>query len=1223
VAFSTTETLIKLLNQRVLFLDGAMGTMIQKHNLEEQDFRGNRFADWPSELKGNNDLLTLTQPDIIRDIHRQYLQAGSDILETNTFNANSISMADYNMQSLSYELNKSSANLAKEAAIEFSTDDKPRFVAGILGPTNQTTSLSPDVSDPGYRAVTFDQMVSAYTEACQGLIDGGSDIIMVETIFDTLNAKAALFAIQTILNQTKTPFPVMISGTITDASGRTLTGQTTEALYHSLSHINPLSFGLNCALGADQLRPYIEILSNISDGYVSAHPNAGLPNSFGEYDESPEAMATELAEWAESGYLNIVGGCCGTTPEHIKAITETLSPFKPRQPARKTFAMKLSGLEPLSINEQSLFVNVGERTNVTGSAKFLRLIKEGDFEEALSVARQQVENGAQIIDINMDEGLIDSEQAMVRFLNLIAAEPDISSVPIMIDSSKWSVIEAGLKCIQGKGIVNSISLKEGEEEFLRQAALARSYGAAVIVMAFDETGQADTLDKKVAICQRAYDLLTQSISFPPEDIIFDPNIFAVATGIEEHNNYGVDFIEACRQIKENMPHALVSGGVSNISFSFRGNNLVREAIHSVFLYHAIRAGMDMGIVNAGQLAIFDDIDPPLKEAVTDVILNRRDDATERLVDLAEKYRSSDTGDKETKVDAWREFDIEARLDHALVKGIDKFIDEDTLEAYNNIGSALSVIEGPLMDGMNHVGDLFGAGKMFLPQVVKSARVMKKAVAILLPYLEDEKSEQNTSAGKILMATVKGDVHDIGKNIVSVVLQCNGYEIVDMGVMVPCEAILKKAQQENCDVIGLSGLITPSLDEMVHVAKEMQRLDFDLPLMIGGATTSKTHTAVKIAPEYDNIVVHVNDASRAVNVVNQIIDPNHQIGFKTKLDEEYGAKRAYFESRQVKRDLISLEESRLNRFEAEITTEKVLPNAGFGIWTEQNYSLATLSERIDWTPFFRAWELAGRFPRILEDEVVGEEATNLFNDAQTMLQQLIDEEWLQASAVYGLFSARSDDDDIHIYENHDSDELLAISYQLRQQNKKNGNKANYCLSDFISSDHSRDVIGAFAVNVGGGLAAKVSEFEAQHDDYSAIMLKALADRLAEAYAEQLHERMRKSIWGYVTDEHFTNEELIQEKYRGIRPAPGYPACPDHREKLTIWSLLKPDQAIDLTLTESLAMYPAAAVSGWYFAHPESRYFGIGKLTKDQVEDYASRRGEQVSETERWLAPNLGY
>lgn len=1223
MASPITETIVELLNQKILFLDGAMGTMIQKHNLEEADFRGSRFADWESELKGNNDLLTLTQPEIIKDIHRQYLAAGADILETNTFNANSISMADYNMQSLSYELNQSSAALAKEAAVEFSTDDKPRFVAGILGPTNQTTSLSPDVSDPGYRAVTFDQMVSAYSEACQGLIDGGADIIMVETIFDTLNAKAALFAIQQILNASKSSFPVMISGTITDASGRTLTGQTTEAFYHSLRHINPLSFGLNCALGADQLRPYIEILSNISDGYVSAHPNAGLPNSFGEYDESPQAMAQELSEWANAGYLNIVGGCCGTTPDHIKAITETLSAYKPRVPAKKTFDMKLSGLEPLNINDSSLFVNVGERTNVTGSAKFLRLIKEGDFEEALSVARQQVENGAQIIDINMDEGLIDSEQAMVRFLNLIAAEPDISSVPIMIDSSKWSVIEAGLKCIQGKGIVNSISLKEGEDEFLRQANLARNYGAAVIVMAFDETGQADTLEKKVAICQRAYDLLTQAIGFPPEDIIFDPNIFAVATGIEEHNNYGVDFIEACRAIKANMPHALVSGGVSNISFSFRGNNLVREAIHSVFLYHAIKAGMDMGIVNAGQLAIYDDIDPPLKEAVTDVILNRRDDATERLVDLAEEYRATDTGASEVKVDAWRELDIEARLDHALVKGIDAHIDEDTLEAYNKIGSALSVIEGPLMDGMNHVGDLFGAGKMFLPQVVKSARVMKKAVAILLPYLEEEKSEQNASAGKILMATVKGDVHDIGKNIVSVVLQCNGYEIVDMGVMVPCEAILKKAKEENCDAIGLSGLITPSLDEMVHVAKEMKRLDFNLPLMIGGATTSKTHTAVKIAPEYENIVVHVNDASRAVNVANQIIDPTYQIAFKEDIDKEYADKRAYFESRQVKRDLIPLSDSRNNRFSAEANTELKQPNAGFGVWQEQQYSLEKLSERIDWTPFFRAWELAGRFPRILDDEVVGEEATSLFNDAKAMLKQIIDEGWLEARAVYGLFSASASTDDVHIYESHSSDELLATSYQLRQQGQIKANKPNYCLSDFIDSEHNRDVIGAFAVNVGGGLEAKVAEFESQHDDYSAIMLKALADRLAEAYAEELHERVRQSIWGYASDEQFSNEELIQEKYRGIRPAPGYPACPDHREKLTIWSLLKPDEAIDLTLTESLAMYPAAAVSGWYFGHPESRYFGVGKLSKDQVEDYAKRRGEDLAETEKWLAPNLGY
>ncbi len=1198
-----------------------MGTMIQRHKLGENEYRGERFADWESELKGNNDLLTLTQPDIIREIHQQYLAAGADIIETNTFNANSISLADYHMESLSYELNKESARLAKEATAEYDSTERPRYVAGILGPTNQTTSLSPDVSDPGYRAVTFKQMVDAYMESCRGLIDGGADIIMVETIFDTLNAKAALFAIESYFAQAEISLPVMISGTITDASGRTLTGQTTEAFFHSLRHIEPVSFGLNCALGAKQLRPYIEILSNISDGYVSAHPNAGLPNSFGEYDETPEQMADELEAWAKDGYLNIVGGCCGTTPEHIAAIVDRLQSYQPRKPAAKSFAMKLSGLEALNITPDSLFVNVGERTNVTGSAKFLRLIKEDDFEEALSVARQQVENGAQVIDINMDEGLIDSEQAMVRFLNLIAAEPDISSVPIMIDSSKWSVIEAGLQCIQGKGIVNSISLKEGEEEFLRQASLARQYGAAVIVMAFDESGQADTLDKKVAICTRAYQLLTETIEFPAEDIIFDPNIFAVATGIEEHNNYGVDFIEATRKIKAQLPHALVSGGVSNISFSFRGNNIVREAIHSVFLYHAIQAGMDMGIVNAGQLAIYDDIDPPLKEAVTDVILNRREDATERLVELAEQYRDTGEATSDVKVDAWRELPIHERLDHALVKGIDSYIDEDTLAAYDSIGSALSVIEGPLMDGMNHVGDLFGAGKMFLPQVVKSARVMKKAVAILLPYLEEEKSEQSSSAGKILMATVKGDVHDIGKNIVSVVLQCNGFEIIDMGVMVPCESILQRAKEEQCDAIGLSGLITPSLDEMVHVAHEMKRLDFNLPLMIGGATTSKTHTAVKIAPEYEGIVVHVNDASRAVSVANHIIDPKHQSGFKQELDKEYAEKRAYFESRQVNRNLISITDAQANRFIPE-QYGIADPKAGFGTWEEHNYPLDKLAQRIDWTPFFRAWELPGRFPRILDDEVVGVEATNLYQDAQLMLQSIISESWLTASAVYGLFSVAAQGDDLQIYPSHDSDEVIASSFQLRQQTPVKNGKPNYALSDFVNQE-TRDVMGAFAVNVGGGLEEKVAQFEADHDDYSAIMLKALADRLAEAYAEELHERVRKTIWGYAAGESFTNEELIQEKYQGIRPAPGYPACPDHREKLTIWSLLNPDERIGLSLTESLAMYPVAAVSGWYFGHPQSRYFGVGKLTKCQVEDYAQRRGESVEESERWLAPNLGY
>jgi len=1220
------NTLNEQLEKKILFLDGAMGTMIQRHKLEEQDYRGERFADWESDLKGNNDLLSLTMPDLISAIHAEYLEAGADIIETNTFNANAISLADYQMQELAYEFNYQSAKLAKQQTTRFSSDDSPRFVAGVLGPTNQTTSLSPDVNDPGYRAVTFDQMQTSYYEAAKGLIDGGADILMVETIFDTLNAKAALYAIDCLFEDLNRKLPVMISGTITDASGRTLTGQTTEAFFNSLRHIKPISFGLNCALGAKQLRPYIEILSEISDCYVSAHPNAGLPNSFGEYDETPEEMASELLSWAEAGFLNLVGGCCGTSPDHIRAIKDKLKSCKPRVTNETKKISSYSGLEALTISADSLFVNVGERTNVTGSALFKRLITEGDFDSALSIAKQQVEAGAQIIDINMDEGLIDSEQAMVKFLNLIASEPDISRVPIMLDSSKWSVIEAGLKCIQGKGIVNSISLKEGEQTFIEQAQLARRLGAAVIVMAFDEQGQADNIERKVEICTRAYEVLTKQINFPPQDIIFDPNIFAIATGIDEHNNYGVDFIEACRVIKQTLPYALVSGGVSNVSFAFRGNNFVREAIHSVFLYYAIEAGMDMGIVNAGQLTFFDDIDAELKEAILDVLFNTKPDATDRLVTIADKFRNDTAATSFENKLQWREDSLEEKLIYALVHGDSDFIEEDTLEVYAQLGTALEVIEGPLMLGMNKVGDLFGSGKMFLPQVVKSARVMKKAVAVLLPYLEKEKAGSGgSSAGKILMATVKGDVHDIGKNIVSVVLQCNGYEIVDLGVMVKCEDILEQAQQHNCDVIGLSGLITPSLDEMAHVAKEMQRLKIELPLMIGGATTSKTHTAVKIAPEFEGTVVHVNDASRAVNVANQLTNKDKLKEFKMKLDEEYESKRQYHIKRQKVRELIDLESSRNNKFKADWSEFETKSPSFIGSRVEKNYDLNLLVPKIDWTPFFRAWELAGRYPNILNDEIVGEQATELFKDAQDMLNKIVSESWLKASAVYGFYPANSAGDDIVVYSNSTREKELYRSFQLRQQGPRKGQRPNYCLSDFIAPHETglEDYLGMFAVSIGDGLKERVAEFEQQHDDYSAILLKALADRLAEAYAEELHERVRRTIWGYQSSESLTNEDLIKEKYQGIRPAPGYPACPDHREKISIWSMLKPDENIGLTLTESLAMDPAAAVSGWYFSHPESRYFGTGKVTKEQVEDYASRRKELVEDTETWLGPVLAY
>ncbi|EMR12302.1 B12-dependent methionine synthase [Methylophaga lonarensis MPL] len=1218
-----------LLQQRILILDGGMGTLIQSYQLNEADYRGARFADHPCDLKGNNDLLSLTQPKIIRDIHHAYFAAGADIVETNTFNGTSIAMADYQMEDLVYELNFESARLAREVADSFTAEnpDKPRFVAGVLGPTNRTASISPDVNNPGFRNVTFDELVEAYLEAIHGLVEGGSDLLLVETVFDTLNAKAALFAIDSYFEQHGLHLPVMISGTITDASGRTLSGQTAEAFWNSVSHIQPLSIGLNCALGADQLRQHVEELSGIVTCHVSAHPNAGLPNEFGEYDETPEEMAVQIREWAESGFLNIVGGCCGTTPAHIKAIAEAVAEFKPRVVPENKHHCRLSGLEPLNITPDSLFVNVGERTNVTGSLRFARLIKEGDYDTALEVARQQVENGAQIIDINMDEGMLDSQEAMVTFLNLIAAEPDISRVPIMIDSSKWEVIEAGLKCIQGKGIVNSISLKEGEDKFIEQAKLVRRYGAAVIVMAFDEDGQADTRERKREICTRSYEVLTEKVHFPPEDIIFDPNIFAVATGIDEHNNYAVDFIEATHDIKQSLPHALISGGVSNVSFSFRGNDPVREAIHAVFLYHTIKAGMDMGIVNAGQLAIYDDLPAELRERVEDVVLNRRDDATDRLLEIAENYRGGGAVQKQEDLE-WRSWPVVKRLEHALVKGVADFVDEDVEAARQLYDRPLEVIEGPLMDGMNVVGDLFGEGKMFLPQVVKSARVMKKAVAYLMPFIEAEKDDSTVSSsnGKILMATVKGDVHDIGKNIVGVVLQCNNFEIIDLGVMVPAQTILDTARKENVDIIGLSGLITPSLDEMVHMAKEMQRLGFDMPLMIGGATTSLIHTAVKIDPNYHGPVIYVKDASRAVGVAQHLVSKISRDEFVSKLKQDYADKRERHQGRKNQRPMLSLAAARANKSKIDWASYQPTVPKQPGIQVFDDYPLQELVDRIDWTPFFQSWELAGRFPRILQDEIVGEHATHLFNDAQKMLQQIVDEKWLQARAVIGLFPANSvGDDDIEIYTDDSRSEVLMTLHSLRQQGERPPGRPNAALADFIAPKDSgvADYIGAFAVTAGIGIDEHVERFEEDHDDYHSIMLKALADRLAEAFAERMHELVRKQIWGYVPDEQLDNEALIDEKYQGIRPAPGYPACPDHTEKGLLWDLLDVEKRIGMTLTESFAMLPTAAVSGFYFAHPESRYFGLGKIQQDQVEDYAQRKGWDLATAERWLAPALSY
>ncbi|MBL0328209.1 MAG: methionine synthase [Bacteroidetes bacterium] len=1384
--YKTTASIMtdikKELEKRILVIDGAMGTMIQQYKLEEKDFRSKRFADWPKDLKGNNDLLSITQPQIIKAIHKEYLKAGADIIETNTFSATTIAMADYDMQELAYELNYESAKIAKEAVAEFLAENvtlsgvegqTPRFVAGAFGPTNRTLSLSPNVNDPGFRATTFDELVIAYSEQARGLIEGGADLLLVETIFDTLNAKAALFAIQNVCKEKNIKMPVMVSGTITDASGRTLSGQTTEAFLNSISHVDLLSVGLNCALGAKDMRPYLEELSDKAPFFVSAYPNAGLPNQFGEYDQDAHEMGHQIEDFLRAGFLNIVGGCCGTTPAHIKRIAELAKESKPRKKPVADSLMHLSGLEPLTLRPESNFLNVGERTNVTGSKKFLRLINEGNYEEALSIAKDQVDGGAQVIDVNMDEGMLDSEAAMTKFLNLIASEPDISKVPIMIDSSKWSVIEAGLKCVQGKAIVNSISLKEGEEKFIEHANKIKQYGAAVIVMAFDEVGQADTLQRRIDICKRAYDVLVNKVHFPPQDIIFDPNIFPVATGMEEHRLNALDFFNATKWIKENLPHAKVSGGVSNVSFSFRGNDHVREAIHSAFLYHAVKNGMDMGIVNPAQLVVYDDIDKTLLELVEDVLLNRRDDATERLVEHAESLKGV-TREKTEKDEAWRKGTVEERLSYALVKGLVEYIDVDTEEARLKLGRPLHVIEGPLMDGMNVVGDLFGSGKMFLPQVVKSARVMKKAVAYLEPYLQAEKDanklagivgDGRTNAGKILMATVKGDVHDIGKNIVGVVLACNNYEIIDLGVMVSADKILEEAKKNEVDIIGLSGLITPSLDEMVHVAKEMERLGFTMPLMIGGATTSKVHTAVKIAQNYSGPVIHVNDASKSVPVASSLISDELRDAFMVEVTKDYDRVREQNKNAQSQNKFISIAEARENKFPIDWTKQEIAKPTFIGNKVFTDYSIAEIAEYIDWTPFFISWEMKGSYPKILKDPTRGEEARKLFDDAQTMLKKIIDEKWLRANAVVGIYPANSKGDDIYLSPSLSTGEGGVVFHTLRQQTKKPAGQYNVALSDFIkpfpNSSHSgdfkssdlnttnkldwhlnienakehrsnqteaekivwehlrakqtnykfrrqhlidkyivdfvcldkmlvveidgkyheqikeqddlrtsvleslgfrvirftneevisdidsvirkikescevvsalspegrvgegSDYIGAFALTTGLGIDEHVARFEKDHDDYSAIMLKALADRLAEAFAELMHKKVRKELWGYAKNENLQNEDLIKEEYAGIRPAPGYPAQPDHTEKPTIWKLLDVEKNTGMILTESMAMVPTAAVSGLYFANPNSHYFGIGKISKDQVEEYATRKGMSLDKAERWLGPNLAY
>ncbi|MGH8447295.1 MAG: methionine synthase [Solimonas sp.] len=1257
------------LRRRILVLDGAMGTMIQNYKLGEAEYRGERFADWQRDLKGNNDLLVLTQPDIIREIHAQYLAAGADLIETNTFNAQRISLADYGMESLAYEMNLAAAKLAREAADAASTADKPRFVAGALGPTNRTASISPDVNDPGKRNVSYAELVEAYVEQTRGLIDGGVDLLLIETIFDTLNAKAAIFACETLFEELGLRLPVIISGTITDASGRTLSGQVAEAFWNSVRHAQPLAIGLNCALGGRDMRPYIAELSGLADTFISCYPNAGLPNAFGEYDERPEDTAAIVGEFAQSGLVNIVGGCCGTTPPHIAAIAQAVAGLPARPPAVVEPVARLAGLETLNLTSAINFCNVGERTNVTGSAKFRDLVKAGDYSAGLAIARQQVEAGAQVIDVNMDEGMLDGVAAMRTFLNLIASEPDISRVPIMIDSSKWEVIEAGLQCVQGKPIVNSISMKEGEAKFIEQARLCRRYGAAAVVMAFDEQGQADTLERRKEICTRAYKVLTEQVGFPPEDIIFDPNIFAVATGIEAHNNYGVDFIEATRWIKQNLPLAKISGGVSNVSFSFRGNNFVREAIHSVFLFHAIKAGMDMGIVNAGVLPVYEDIDAELRERIEDVILNRRDDGTERLIEIAERYKASGAEKKPGEELAWRSLPLGPRITHALVKGIDAHVEADVEALRLELAAAgkrpIEVIEGPLMDGMNVVGDLFGAGKMFLPQVVKSARVMKKAVAHLIPFIEagnaslpgsqatpGDPSEKSRSNGLIIMATVKGDVHDIGKNIVGVVLQCNNFEVVDLGVMVPPQKILDAAREHKADIIGLSGLITPSLDEMVTLAKEMERQGFDVPLLIGGATTSRAHTAVKIDPAYHGPVVWVKDASRSVPVAAALLSAEQKPKLLADLDKDYEQIRERHANKDRQEKFVSLAAARANRTPVEWSgyrppRPRLLlqqakdvcqgPNCDHHhhmatqfVKTFRDYPLAELREYIDWQPFFIAWELKGRFPDLLNNPATSEAARRLWEDAQQMLDRIIDEKWLTANGVIGLFPAqRVDEDDIAVYSDETYAHEIARLRNLRQQSEHRPGVPHRCLADYVAPRETglHDYVGGFAVTSGVGCHERVAAFRKANDDYSAILLEAIADRLAEAFAERLHQRVRKEFWGYAADEHLDNEALIAERYigtsGGIRPAPGYPACPEHTEKQTLWQLLDAEKNTGITLTESMAMWPGAAVSGWYYAHPASQYFVLGRIAKDQVADYARRKGWTLAEAEKWLAPNLGY
>ncbi|MBI1202165.1 MAG: methionine synthase [Rhodopseudomonas sp.] len=1230
----TRARLTEALKQRILVLDGAMGTMIQALKLDETGYRGARFDAWNREVRGNNDLLNLSRPRAIRDIHYKYFMAGADIVSTNTFSSTTIAQADYGMEAIAYELNLSGARLAREAAKDAEAEDGiPRFVAGALGPTNRTASISPDVSNPGYRAITFDQLREAYAEQIKGLLDGGADLLLIETIFDTLNAKAAIYAINEACAVRGLDVPVMISGTITDMSGRLLSGQTPAAFWNAVQHARPITIGLNCALGATEMRQHIAELGRVADTFVCAYPNAGLPNEFGYYDESPEYMAELLGEFAQAGLVNVVGGCCGTTPDHIAAIAKAVKPHKPRVVPEIAPQLRLSGLEPFALTPEIPFVNVGERTNVTGSAKFRKLITAGDYSAALTIARDQVENGAQIIDVNMDEGLLDSEAAMTTFLNLIAAEPDIARVPVMVDSSKFSVIEAGLKCLQGKPVVNSISMKEGEDAFIEHAKIVRRYGAAVVVMAFDEKGQADTFERKTEICARAYRILVDEVGFPPQDIIFDPNIFAIATGMEEHNNYGVDFIEATRWIRQNLPHVHISGGVSNLSFSFRGNERVREAMHSVFLYHAIKAGMDMGIVNAGQMAVYDDLDPELREACEDVVLNKRPDASERLLALADKFRGDGQAAKVVDL-AWREQPVGQRLAHALVHGITEYVEVDTEEARAAAKRPLDVIEGPLMDGMNIVGDLFGSGKMFLPQVVKSARVMKQAVAYLMPFMDKEKeerraaggAEERSSNGKIVMATVKGDVHDIGKNIVGVVLACNNYEVIDLGVMVPAAKILETAKAEKADIIGLSGLITPSLDEMCHVAAEMERQGLDLPLMIGGATTSRVHTAVKIHPNYSRgQAVYVNDASRAVGVAQALLSADNKAGYIAELRGEYRKIADAHERAQADKVRLPLASARANALQLDWSGAYVPPKPSFlGSEVFADYPIADLVEVIDWTPFFQTWELAGRFPAILDDDKVGAAARSLYNDARAMLDKIVAEKWFKASAVLGFWPANSVGDDVHVYADEARDKPVAVLHGLRQQLSKREGRFNESMSDFVAPRDSglKDYIGAFAVTAGIGEDVIAERFKRANDDYSAIMVSALADRLAEAFAERLHQNVRKEFWGYAPDEALSNDDLIAETYRGIRPAPGYPLQPDHTEKGTLFTLLEPDR-IGVKLTESYAMWPGAAVSGLYFSHPQSHYFGVGKIERDQVEDYARRKGWSVEEAERWLAPILNY